>query len=128
MNNPVSFRLPPDTPESVIEYLTELKGREGRGYSRRIASIFINGVNEEINSTGEKLVINLPGELTKEQREWLNNPMTKKMLGQWIFQLLNESNKPISMGIVEVKEDKADEVKVSAYHTNLANSFFDDDE
>lgn len=135
ISKPVSFRLPQDTAQPVLEYLNELKQQEGRKYSSVCASLFVSAINEQMlsNNSGERLTIHLPGSLTPEQREWLASPMTKQMLGQWIFQMMNDPGKPVHITGVEntpvPDTAQVNEFKIENSTTsNLAKHLLYDDE
>lgn len=136
ISKPVSFRLPQDTAQPVQDFLNDLKQQEGRKYSSACASLFVSAINDKLSSTGggERVVLHLPGSITPEQREWLNDPMTKQMLGQWIYQMLTQPGQPafgIMPGNVAAEPDNTGlagfQIKNSVT-SSLARNLLEDDE
>lgn len=136
LTKPVSFRLPSNTAQPVQEYLNDLKQQEGRKYSSICASLFVSAINDKLSSTvsGEKVVLHLPGSITPEQREWLDTPMTKQMLGQWVYQMLTQPGQASVVtlpGSVPSEQDlgSADSFQIKNRTTSsLARHLLDDDE
>jgi hypothetical protein len=126
----ISFRLN-DCPELILEYLNEKKEEEGRGFSNFLNTTFQEAITEKMANEGEKLVLNLPGELSKEQKEWLNSPLSKQLISQWVYQLITTVNGPVLAPGTVKKESSIEDTKkitVSTYHSKLASSFFEEDE
>lgn len=140
ISKPVSFRLPLDTAQPVQDFLSDLKRQEGRKYGSACASLFVSAINEKLSSedSGERVVLHLPGTITPEQRDWLDAPMTKQMLGQWIYQMLTQPGQPAFAAGPGYPETKAQaepqasgpvsfQIENSTI-SNLARNLLEDDE
>ncbi|RXT08826.1 hypothetical protein [Ammoniphilus sp. CFH 90114] len=85
---PVTFRIPSDTPEHILRTLQQLKKTERRNFSSKIAEFVINGVSGSISRQRETLTIPLPKGLSKAQRDWLKHEHSEALLGSIVYQLL----------------------------------------
>ena len=95
----ISFRLPQNTPKSVIEHLNKRKNTLGRNFSREIAPLFVKAIEESLEESGEKTVnIPLPPDLTTDQINWLNSSYTKSLLSQLIYHVVNKPGSPFPLG------------------------------
>lgn len=82
----LSFRLPSDTPNHILDYLQNLKDTEGRKFSSKCADLLRKG----IGVTAEDVVtIPLNQSLTKEQRDWLKHEQSEAILQNLITQVLS---------------------------------------
>ncbi|RIW31628.1 hypothetical protein D3H55_15165 [Bacillus salacetis] len=84
----ITFRLPSDTPDHIIRQLQEMKEKERRNFSSRIAEMVLEGVNHSLSKEKEMITIPLPKSLTKEQRNWLRHSHSEALLGSIVHQLL----------------------------------------
>ncbi|WP_141505073.1 hypothetical protein [Paenibacillus luteus] len=137
ISKPVSFRLPVDTAQSVQDYLNDLKQQEGRKYGSACASLFVSAINDKLSSAsigGDKMVLHLPGPITSEQREWLETPMTKQILGQWIYQMMTQPGQSSVVSLpgslpLEQKQDADNSFQIKNKTTsNLAMNLLNDDD
>lgn len=125
----ISFRLPQNTPKTVIEHLNQRKDTLGRNFSREIAPLFINAIEDSLkNSQVETVNIPLPSDLTKDQLDWINSSYTKSLLSQLIFQVINKPGSPFSFGesVLATDSDKNDvaELETSSFKVNSTTSSF----
>ncbi|WP_077215161.1 hypothetical protein [Bacillus dakarensis] len=84
----ITFRLPSDTPDHLIQQLQELKDKEKRNFSSKIAEFVLDGVNRHHIKEKETVTIPLPRALSKEQRNWLKHAHSEALLGSIIYQML----------------------------------------
>lgn len=84
----ITFRLPSDTPDHLIQQLQELKDKEKRNFSSKIAEFVLDGVNRHHIKEKETVTIPLPKALSKEQRNWLKHAHSEALLGSIIYQML----------------------------------------
>lgn len=133
ISKPVSFRLPMDTAQPIQDFLSDLKKEEGRKYGSACASLFVSAINDKLSSTGdsEKVVLHLPGSITPEQRAWLDDPMTKQMMGQWIYQMLTQPGQPVSIVPKESESEPTESAEFQIKNSttsNLARSLLEEDD
>lgn len=130
----IALRLPATTPDHQIKYLNELKHELGRGFTQRITKIFTEALEEEIDAPGNKVIINLPGELTKEEMDWILNPLTRQMVGQWLYQLIKgQVSSPIGApGSPAANKPSETEnpgtFKLTGLQANISNMMFNEDD
>ncbi|WP_347552982.1 hypothetical protein ABFG93_22300 (plasmid) [Pseudalkalibacillus hwajinpoensis] len=123
----ISFRLPNDTPESVLSFLNELKEVEGRNFSRKLATILFEGILNKKEAT-EDIILTMPASLTKEEQEVLQNKITKRLLGHVIYQMITQDS-PVKKENSELHERKEELLfETSAVHNRFAKSMFDFEE
>ena len=84
----ITFRLPSDTPDHILKQLEKLKATERRNFSSKMAEFVLKGVGDSVLSEREAVTIPLPKQLTKEQRNWLRHSHSEALLGNIIYQLL----------------------------------------
>ena len=84
----ITFRLPSDTPDHILKQLEKLKVSERRNFSSKIAEFVLKGVSDSMLSEREAVTIPLPKQLNKEQRNWLRHSHSEALLGNIIYQLL----------------------------------------
>lgn len=84
----ITFRLPSDTPDHILKQFQRLKETEKRNFSSKIAEFAIEGVGNTFAKEKESVMIPLPKQLTKEQRNWLKHSHSEAMLGTIVYQLL----------------------------------------
>lgn len=94
---PITFRIPSDTPDHILKHLQKLKETERRNFSSKIASIVMSGVSESLTKQRETLTIPLPRALTKEQRDWLKHEHSEALLGNIVYQLLSDPVRAVSI-------------------------------
>ncbi|MGV3464225.1 MAG: hypothetical protein ACO1OT_02905 [Heyndrickxia sp.] len=94
---PITFRIPSDTPDHILQYLGKLKETERRNFSSKIAEYVINGVGQSISKQRETLTIPLPKGLDKTQRNWLKHEQSLALLGSIVYQLLTDPVKTASL-------------------------------
>lgn len=85
---PITFRIPSDTPEHLLKLLQQLKKTERRNFSSKIAEFVMSGVSGSILKQRETLTIPLPKGLSKVQRDWLKHEHSEALLGSIVYQLL----------------------------------------
>ncbi|MBW3110428.1 ribosomal L1 domain-containing protein [Bacillus sp. MCCB 382] len=94
---PITFRLPSDTPDHVLKHLQKLKETEKRNFSSKIAELVLNGVNDTISKQREAITIPLPKGLDKSQRDWLKHEHSEALLGSIVYQLLSNPVRTASL-------------------------------
>ncbi|MFD1705196.1 hypothetical protein ACFSCZ_00330 [Siminovitchia sediminis] len=94
---PITFRIPSDTPDHILKHLQKLKEEERRNFSSKIASIVVAGVSESLTRQRETITIPLPRALTKEQRDWLKHEHSEALLGNIVYQLLADPVRAVSI-------------------------------
>ncbi|MCR8849909.1 ribosomal L1 domain-containing protein [Rossellomorea sp. SC111] len=94
---PITFRLPSDTPDHVLKHLQKLKEIEKRNFSSKIAELVLNGVNDTISRQREAITIPLPKGLDKSQRDWLKHEHSEALLGSIVYQLLSNPVRTASL-------------------------------
>ncbi|BCB06038.1 hypothetical protein [Bacillus sp. KH172YL63] len=94
---PITFRLPSDTPDHVLKHLQKLKETEKRNFSSKIAELVLNGVNDTISRQREAITIPLPKGLEKSQRDWLKHEHSEALLGSIVYQLLSNPVRTASL-------------------------------
>lgn len=85
---PITFRIPSDTPDHMLKYLQQLKKTERRNFSSKIAEFVMNGVSGTLSKQKETLIIPLPKSLSKAQKDWLKHEHSEALLGSIVYQLL----------------------------------------
>lgn len=86
----ISFRVPSDTPDHLLNHLQKLKEIERRNFSSKIAEFVLQGVGQSFSKERETISIPLPHKLSKSQRNWLKHEHSEAMLGAIIYQLLKD--------------------------------------
>jgi hypothetical protein len=94
---PITFRIPSDTPEHVLKYLQQLKNTERRNFSSKIAELVMSGVSGSLSRQRETLTIPLPKGLSKIQRDWLKHEHSEALLGSIVYQLLSNPVRTASL-------------------------------
>ncbi|WP_374055302.1 hypothetical protein [Rossellomorea sp. FM04394] len=94
---PITFRIPSDTPDHVLKHLQKLKETEKRNFSSKIAELVLNGVNDTISKQREAITIPLPKGLDKSQRDWLKHEHSEALLGSIVYQLLSNPVRTASL-------------------------------
>ncbi|MDR4935068.1 hypothetical protein RGU11_01590 [Rossellomorea marisflavi] len=94
---PITFRIPSDTPDHILKHLQKLKETERRNFSSRIAELVVNGVNENLSKQREAITIPLPKGLDKSQRDWLKHEHSEALLGSIVYQLLSNPVRTASL-------------------------------
>jgi len=94
---PITFRIPSDTPEHMLKFLQQLKKTERRNFSSKIAEFVMNGVSGSIARQRETLTIPLPKGLSKMQRDWLKHEHSEALLGSIVYQLLSDPVRTASL-------------------------------
>ena len=87
---PITFRIPSDTPDHILKHLQRLKEIERRNFSSKIAEFVMNGVNDSLSKQREVITIPLPKGLSKAQRDWLKHEHSEALLGNIVYQLLSD--------------------------------------
>ncbi len=85
---PITFRIPSDTPDHILKHLQRLKEVERRNFSSKIAEFVLSGVNSSLSKQRETITIPLPKGLNKAQRDWLKHEHSEALLGSIMYQLL----------------------------------------
>jgi hypothetical protein len=94
---PITFRLPSDTPDHILKHLQKLKETEKRNFSSKIAELVVNGINESVSKQREAITIPLPRALDKSQRDWLKHEHSEALLGSIVYQLLTNPVRTASL-------------------------------
>jgi len=94
---PITFRIPSDTPNHILKHLQSLKESERRNFSSKIAEFTLRGVNDEISIQKETITIPLPNRLNKAQRDWLKHEQSEALLGSIVYQLLSDPIRTVSL-------------------------------
>ncbi|WP_088071993.1 hypothetical protein [Gottfriedia luciferensis] len=85
---PITFRIPSDTPDQIVKQLQHLKESERRNFSSKIAEFVIEGVNQALSKQKQTITIPLPKSLSKAQKDWLKHEHSEALLGSIVYQLL----------------------------------------
>lgn len=94
---PITFRIPSDTPEQIIKHLQQLKQSERRNFSSKIAEYVISGINDSLSKQRQTITIPLPKSLDKAQRDWLKHEHSEALLGSIVYQLLSNPIRTASL-------------------------------
>jgi len=97
IGQPITFRIPSDTPNHILKHLQSLKESERRNFSSKIAEFTLRGVNDEISIQKETITIPLPNRLNKAQRDWLKHEQSEALLGSIVYQLLSDPIRTVSL-------------------------------
>ncbi|QQZ09347.1 hypothetical protein [Heyndrickxia vini] len=106
---PITFRLPSDTPDHILRHLELMKETERRNFSSKIAELVLAGVGQSLSKHQETLTIPLPKGLNKAQRSWLKHEQSQALLGSIVYQLLTDPVKTASL-IASVNQGSVEEV------------------
>ena len=93
----ITFRLPANTPEHIIKQMQKLKETERRNFSSKMAEFILEGVSNSLSKDRELVTIPLPKQLSKEQRNWLKHSHSEALLGNIVYQLLNDPVRAMSV-------------------------------
>jgi hypothetical protein len=93
----ITFRLPANTPEHIIKQMQKLKETERRNFSSKMAEFILEGVSNSLSRDRETVTIPLPKQLSKEQRNWLKHSHSEALLGNIVYQLLNDPVRAMSV-------------------------------
>jgi hypothetical protein len=93
----ITFRLPANTPEHIIKQMQKLKETERRNFSSKMAEFILEGVSKSLSKDRELVTIPLPKQLSKEQRNWLKHSHSEALLGNIVYQLLNDPVRAMSV-------------------------------
>lgn len=94
---PITFRIPSDTPDQIIKHLQQLKQNEKRNFSSKIAEYVMSGVNDSLSKQRQTITIPLPKSLDKAQRDWLKHEHSEALLGSIVYQLLSNPIRTASL-------------------------------
>ena len=94
---PITFRIPSDTPDQIVKQLQHLKESERRNFSSKIAEFVIDGVNHALSKQKQTITIPLPKSLTKAQKDWLKHEHSEALLGSIVYQLLTNPVRTASL-------------------------------
>ncbi|PGM59254.1 hypothetical protein [Bacillus sp. AFS053548] len=94
---PITFRIPSDTPDQIIKHLQQLKQSERRNFSSKIAEYVISGINDSLSKQRQTIAIPLPKSLDKAQRDWLKHEHSEALLGSIVYQLLSNPIRTASL-------------------------------
>lgn len=126
----ISFRLPKDTPPHISDYLTDRKETLGRKFASENAALFIKVISQEMlkpsHHEDNRLTITLPEGLTNKQKEWFQDPNTKALVGQMLYQIVKDPLRAVDVHVPLTKElSHDDEIeKKGVFKTNKAISNF----
>jgi hypothetical protein len=131
----ISFRLPSDTPTHVSKYLSGRKKKLGRKFSSEIAPLFVDAIAKKALETEnvDQINILLPKGLTQEQKDWLNQPNTKALISQLLYQVITRPTTGFDFSRQIIKEEESNPSPFKVNHTiqNFAHKTFlnfDDDD
>ncbi len=93
----ITFRVPSDTPDHILKSLSDLKEKERRNFSSKIAQYVMDGVSSTISKDKETVTIPLPRKLTKEQRNWIKHEHSEALMGSIIYQLMIDPTRAMSL-------------------------------
>ncbi|KYD07893.1 hypothetical protein MXL46_12780 [Heyndrickxia sporothermodurans] len=111
---PITFRLPSDTPDHILRHLEQMKETERRNFSSKIAELVLAGVGQSLSKHRETLTIPLPKGLNKAQRSWLKHEQSQALLGSIVYQLLTDPVRTASL-IASVNQDSVEEITSPFY-------------
>ncbi|MFC3886337.1 hypothetical protein ACFOU2_23750 [Bacillus songklensis] len=94
---PITFRIPSDTPDHILKHLQRLKETERRNFSSKISEFVMNGVSDSLSKQRETITIPLPKGLNKAQRDWLKHEHSEALLGSIVYQLLSDPIRTASL-------------------------------
>ncbi|RYG72546.1 hypothetical protein EU245_10095 [Lentibacillus lipolyticus] len=86
----ITFRIPSDTPDYLLKQLQKIKETERRNFSSQIAQYVLKGVQETFTRERESVTIPLPRQLTKEQKNWLKHEHSEALIGNIVYQLMQD--------------------------------------
>ncbi|MFD2762337.1 hypothetical protein [Lentibacillus juripiscarius] len=86
----ITFRIPSDTPDYLLKQLQKLKETERRNFSSQIAQYVLKGVHETFTRERESVTVPLPRQLTKEQKNWLKHEHSEALIGNIVYQLMQD--------------------------------------
>lgn len=90
----ISFRIPSDLSDEMINYLNQQKQVFGRKWSSVLASRLIHTFENEIHQQEENEIILKISALSQSERLWINNSSNQEMLIKFIMQALHKVEKP----------------------------------
>ncbi|UOQ45052.1 hypothetical protein MUN89_03610 [Halobacillus salinarum] len=93
----ITFRVPSDTPDHLLRQLSELKDKERRNFSSKIAQFVLQGVNDSLAREKETITVPLPRKLTKEQRNWIKHEHSEALIGSILYQLMLDPMRATSL-------------------------------
>ncbi|WP_173918302.1 hypothetical protein [Halobacillus sp. Marseille-Q1614] len=93
----ITFRVPSDTPDHLLKQLSNLKEKERRNFSSKIAQFVMEGVSNSLAKEKETVTIPLPRQLTKEQRNWMKHEHSEALLGNIIYQLMSDPSRAMTL-------------------------------
>lgn len=93
----ITFRVPSDTPDHLLRQLSQLKEKERRNFSSKIAQFVMDGVNQSLTKEKETVTIPLPKTLTKEQRNWIKHEHSEALIGSILYQLMMDPIRATSL-------------------------------
>lgn len=94
---PITFRIPADTPDYIVKHLQYLKETEKRNFSSKVAEFVIRGTSQSLAKHQEILSLPLPRRLNKAQRDWLKHEQSQALLGNIIHHLLSDPIRAASL-------------------------------
>jgi hypothetical protein len=94
---PITFRIPSDTPDQIVKHLQRLKENERRNFSSKIAEFVMTGVNDSLSKQRHTITIPLPKGLNKAQKDWLKHEHSEALLGNIVYQLLTNPIRTASL-------------------------------
>ncbi len=77
--------------------MQKLKETERRNFSSKMAEFILDGVSNSLSKDRETVTIPLPKQLSKEQRNWLKHSHSEALLGNIVYQLLNDPVRAMSV-------------------------------
>lgn len=84
------------------------------------------------NTDSDQITISLPEGLTAEQKEWMNHPNTRALIGQLLYQVVTKPNKAFEFNqTLENKQEENTAFKANAAIQKFAQKTFldfDDDD
>jgi len=104
----LSVRLSKKYAQEDLQVLNDIKSKHDRDFNAIAVPILLQGL-EKYKKGREEVTIPLPSALSSEQLERFNNYSIKQLIGQIVFQLLENPGKPIAFPVVNETEEVENE-------------------
>ncbi|MGG1442149.1 hypothetical protein [Brevibacillus laterosporus] len=109
----VTFRLPVNTPEEVLNHLTKLK--ESKEFGKESSRAYVNAFLDELDDS-PKVSLILPDTLPVDKKQWIENKESQRILGKWLYQLLTQN----TVGPIDITgEEQQSSIEMPAPVQNL---------
>lgn len=117
IGDPITIRLPANTPVYVLDGLNHIKSQGSGQFSRIVTPHILQGLKDMLRPRDNTITVNIPKDnLSAEQIEWIESPVTQKMIVQLLLQSVNGNMESTFTNAIsntsEVQEiDKLDDVQ-----------------